>query len=293
LDFLKPPSDELTTALQALRHRPIVIESRDYARRWARERWAATPARRVLFSTIGAIAATCIVAFFAAGMPHDLSSLWENNLIETAVAQSRTVVLDDGSRVLLDAKSRLRVAFTPVDRTVELLDGQAHFDVAKDSRRPFRVRTKSAEVVVVGTLFDVATVPTRTTVTLIEGRVNVRTISERPRGESTVETLAPGQQLRIDADGRLLDKKDVRLDSVTAWQHGMLVLDDMPLREALAVVNRYSTTQIVIPDLSLQSRRISASFRSGDVETETVALERYFGLKVISRTDREIVLKGN
>jgi ferric-dicitrate binding protein FerR (iron transport regulator) len=290
---VKPPSDELSTALQALRNHPVVAESRDYARRWARERTGSATTSRVVYGAIGAFAAACMVTFFTVWRPDYLTNVLESNVIETHVAQSRTVVLDDGSRVLLDARSRLRVTFTPVDRNVELLNGQAHFEVAKDSRRPFRVRTKSAEVVAVGTMFDVATVPTRTTVTLIEGRVNVRTISETPQFEPKIEALVPGQQLSIDADGRLLDKKDVKLDNATAWQRGTLVLDDLPLREALAVVNRYSTTQIVIPDISLQSRRVSGVFRIGDVETESIALQRYFALKVTSRTEREIVLERN
>jgi transmembrane sensor len=290
---LKQPSDELSAALQALRNRPVVTESRDYAHRWAYERTGAATTRRVMFGAIGAAAAACIVIFFSVGMPDYVASLLGSDVIETAVAESRSVVLDDGSKVLLDARSRLRVAFTPGDRNVELLDGQAHFEVAKDSSRPFRVRTKFAEVVAIGTLFDVATVPTRTTVTLIEGRVNVRAISETPQVEPQIEAMVPGQQLRIDADGRLVDKKEVKLDSVTAWQHGTLVLDDMPLRDALATVNRYSVTQIVIPGAALQSRRVSGVFRIGDVETETIALERYFGLKVTSRTEREIVLERN
>jgi transmembrane sensor len=291
LDLLKPPSEELAAALQALRDRPVVIESRNYARRWARERTGSATTRSVVLSAIGAIAAACVVTLLTVRMPDDLASFLKSNVIETGVAQSRSVVLDDGSRVLLDARSRLRVAFTPADRDVELLDGQAHFEVAKDSRRPFRVRTKSAEVVAVGTMFDVATVPTRTTVTLIEGHVNVRTISITPQIEPQIEALVPGQQLRIDGDGRLLEKKDVKLDNVTAWQHGTLILDDMPLQEALAVVNRYSTTQIVIPAASFQSRRVSGVFRVGDVETETMALQRYFGLTVTSRTESEIVLE--
>lgn len=290
---MKTPSDELSAALQALRDRPIVTESREYARRWAHESKGAGTPRRIVFGAVGAVCAACIVMVFTFGMPDDVASLFGGYAIETAVTQSRSVVLDDGTRVLLDARSRLRVAFTPGERNVELLDGEAQFDVAKDSGRPFRVRTKFAEVVAVGTMFDVATVPTRTTVTLIEGRVNVRARAVTSQGEPTIEALVPGQQLAIDADGQLLDRKDVKLDNVTAWQRGTVVLDDVPLRDALATVNRYSLTQIVIPEAALQARRVSGVFRIGDVETETLALERYFGLRVASRSGSEIVLERN
>jgi transmembrane sensor len=215
------------------------------------------------------------------------------NVIETGVGETRVVALEDGSRIVLDTKSRLRIAFTANTRSIELLDGQAQFEVAKDPDRPFRVRTRSAEVVAVGTKFDVATLQALTTVTLIEGRVNVRTISGTSQLEPKVEALVPGQQLGIASDGQLLEKKVVQIENVTAWQRGTIVLDDMPLPAALAAINRYSETQIVIPGAALQSRRVSGVFRIGDVETEVIALQRYFGLRETSRSAGAIVLERN
>jgi transmembrane sensor len=296
---VKPTSEELSTALEALRDRPIVAESRDYAHRWARTRERATSLRRIMFGPAGAIAATCVAAYIALGLPgmpvdpsvKNLLSI--KNVIETGVGETRVVALEDGSRIVLDTKSRLRIAFTANTRSIELLDGQAQFEVAKDPDRPFRVRTRSAEVVAVGTKFDVATLQALTTVTLIEGRVNVRTISGTSQLEPKVEALVPGQQLGIASDGQLLEKKVVQIENVTAWQRGTIVLDDMPLPAALAAINRYSETQIVIPGAALQSRRVSGVFRIGDVETEVIALQRYFGLRETSRSAGAIVLERN
>jgi len=288
--------DDLSIALEALRDRPIVTESRDYALRWARTRARTASLRIAVFGGTGAIVTACAVAYMMLGLP-DIPGLSTNraaqNLIETGLEETRAIALEDGSRIVLDRKSRLRVAFTPAARDVELLDGQAHFEVAKDTHRPFRVRTGTAEVVAVGTMFDVVTLPARTTVTLIEGRVNVRTLSGAGQVEPKVEALVPGQQLGIASDGEFLDKKVVKIENVTAWQRGTIILDDMPLPEALTAMNRYSVTQIVIRGPSLQSRRVSGVFRIGDVETETVALERYFNLRETSRSEREIVLERN
>ena len=294
---MKTTRDELSTALEALRDRPIVTESRDYARRWARTRARAASLRSAVFGPVGAIAAVCATAYivFASGfgLPGVAIHRAAKNLIETGIEETRVVALEDGSRIVLDRRSRLRVAFTPAARDVELLDGQAHFEVAKDTHRPFRVRTGSAEVVAVGTKFDVATVPARTTVTLIEGRVNVRTLSGTAQMEPKVEALVPGQQLGIASDGQFLDKRVVKIENVTAWQRGTIILDDMPLPEALTAMNRYSVMQIVIPGPALQSRRVSGVFRIGDVETEAIALERYFNLRETSRSERTIVLDRN
>jgi len=290
---LKTTRDELSMALEALRDRPIVTESRDYARRWARTRARVDSLRGIVFGPAGAIAAACVTAYIVFGLPGVAINRVAKNVIETGIEETRVVALEDGSRIVLDRRSRLRIAFTAADRDVELLDGQAHFEVAKDAHRPFRVRTVSAEVVAVGTMFDVATVPTRTTVTLIEGRVNVRTLSGTEQLEPKIEALVPGQQLGIASDGQFLPKRVVKIENVTAWQRGTIILDDMPLPEALAAMNRYSMTQILIRGSALQSRRISGVFRIGDVETEAAALERYFNLRESSRSEQELVLEHN
>jgi transmembrane sensor len=285
--------DDLSIALEALRDRPIVAESREYAHRWARARARAASLRSVVFGPVGAIAAACTVACIIFWLPGAVVNRTAGNLFETGMEEPRAVTLEDGSRIVLDRRSRLRVAFTPTARDVELLDGQAHFEVAKDTHRPFRVRTDSAEVVAVGTMFDVATLPARTTVTLIQGRVNVRTISGTSQAEPKVEALVPGQQLGIASDGQFLDKRLVKIENVTAWQRGTIILDDMPLPEALAAMNRYSMIQIVIRGPALQTRRVSGVFRIGDVETEAIALERYFNLRETSRSEEAIVLERN
>jgi transmembrane sensor len=283
---LKPTSDELSAALEALRDRPIVTESREYAQEWASARRLPTAIRNIV---LGAAAAVCGIGYFIFGPPHTA----QLHLFATSTGETRPLVLDDGSRILLDTQTRLRVSFTASTRDIELLDGQAHFDVAKDTQRPFRVRTGSTEVVAVGTRFDVAALPARTTVTLIEGRVNVRTLPNAAHSDPRVTAMVPGQQLGISSDGQLLDPQVVKIENVTAWQRGTIVLDDVPLPDALAAMNRYSATQIVIPAPALQSRRVSGVFRVGDVETEALALQRYFGLRESSHSDREIVLGRN
>jgi transmembrane sensor len=290
---MRPEGDELSSALEGLRNRPIVTESRDYARRWERSRARGAHLRGIVFGKAGALAvAACVIAYVAFGLrPMSLPAPTEGNLTETGVGETRTLALDDGSRVVLDTSSRLRLAYTSATRDVELLGGQAHFEVAKDAHRPFRVRTASAEVVAVGTMFDVVALPTRTTVTLIEGRVNVRTIAGTARVEPRVEALTPGEQLGITGDGQLLEKTVVNVENVTAWQRGTIVLDDMALPEALDALNRYSSTRIVILGQSLQRQRVSGVFRLGDVETEVSALQRYFDLKEASRSGSEIVLE--
>jgi transmembrane sensor len=286
-------NDELSVALEALRDRPIVTESRDYARRWEHARKGVVRARGVVFGVAGALAgcAIAIVAFTTLPLTFQLRHAVKQELIETPFGDTRALGLEDGSRIVLDRNSRLRVAYTRSGRDIDLLAGQARFEVAKDANRPFRVHTKSADVVAVGTTFEVSTQPARTTVTLLEGRVNVRTISATELVQPRVEVLAPGQQLEIAADGALVDHQAVNVENVTAWERGTLVIDDAPLHEALDQMNRYSSTRLVVQGgPALLTRRVSGVFRVGDVETEAVVLQKYFGLEEASRSEREIVL---
>lgn len=281
--------DELSVALEALRDRPIVTESRDYALRWEQARARAAVVRGRVFRAAGALVAACAIAGFGLLMFHETVHSTRKGLVETAAGQTLAVTLEDGSRVVLDRSSRLRVAYTPTGRDLELLDGQARFEVARDVHRPFRVHTNSAVVVAVGTTFDVAALPSRTKVTLIEGRVNVSAVTAPSLVQ--VKALSAGEQLEVTADGQLLEREAVNVENVTAWQRGMVVIDDQPLPEALEVMNRYSPIHIVVQGgPALQSRRVSGVFRVGDVETEAIILQKYFGLRETGRSESEIVL---
>jgi transmembrane sensor len=91
----------------------------------------------------------------------------------TDIGERRSITLADGSTVDLNARSLIRIEFSSAERHVELLDGQALFQVAKDKNRPFTVRSGNATVRAVGTEFDVYRKANGTTVTVLEGRVAV------------------------------------------------------------------------------------------------------------------------
>jgi transmembrane sensor len=94
-------------------------------------------------------------------------------LYATDIGERRSITLADGSTVDLNARSQLRVEFTKAERRVELVDGQALFQVAKDKARPFIVHSGDALVRAVGTQFDVYRKTSGTTITVLEGRVAV------------------------------------------------------------------------------------------------------------------------
>jgi transmembrane sensor len=121
-----------------------------------------------------------------------VGALWFRNehypTYSTDIGERRSITLADGSTVDLNARSRIQIEFSGAERYVELLDGQALFQVAKDKNRPFIVRSGDATVRAVGTEFDVYRKENGTTVTVLEGRVAVYS---NERGDPTTADSTP------------------------------------------------------------------------------------------------------
>jgi transmembrane sensor len=112
-------------------------------------------------------------------------------LFTTDIGERRSITLADGSTVDLNARSRLRIEFSSTERRVELLGGQALFQVAKDKHRPFIVASGEATVRAVGTEFDVYRKDSGTTVTVLEGRVAVYTSGAHAGSAGSIEATTP------------------------------------------------------------------------------------------------------
>lgn len=256
------------------------------------------------------LAAACVLAVATALLWQPIQEF--RGIYTTAVGEQRSIPLADGSRVMLNTDTRIRVAYSEAARTVYLEDGQAYFRVAKNPERPFRVETENGSVRAVGTEFEVYRNDNEVVVTVIEGSVAV---SERRAGQAGAETerparaagesgasakpatdapaAAPAEKLleaheRIAlAPGRALRKvpvDPVPLKRSVAWTSGRLVFDDEPLKKAIAEVNRYSNQRVLIGDARLQSLHISGVFRVGDTSDFVNTISEYFSLRVENRS---------
>lgn len=219
-----------------------------------------------------------------------LSSKWlpesggQPESFATAVGEVRELTLPEGSRLVLDSASRIEVRFTSSERLLLLREGRARFIVAHEAR-PFVVRAASSEVVATGTMFDVSLVQQRMAVLLIEGTVEVR---QRGSGGSTVHRLAAGQKLVIAGGSPAVRQPVARGE--TLWPTRMLEFEDTPLREAVALVNRYSRVQLRLGDERIGDLRISGAFRAGDVAGFARSLAAAFRLRVEARPDGNLLL---
>jgi transmembrane sensor len=208
----------------------------------------------------------------------------------TSIGEQRSVPLADGSVVTLNTATEIRLHFSADRRGVELVSGQANFEVAKDASRPFVVMAGGSEVRAVGTQFDVYKTADKVTVTLIEGKVAIK---EAPvgAGASTVEVnLAAGEQLSYETKTGAVRRASADIPRVSAWRARKLDFSDTPLADAIAEANRYSRVQIELDAPELQGARISGRFEAGRNDLFVEGLQTYFQLNVDRSSDRRIVL---
>jgi ferric-dicitrate binding protein FerR (iron transport regulator) len=196
------------------------------------------------------------LAYEGRGNEAGISNLSYNTLSTPRGVQYQ-ISLPDGSNVWLNAASSLRfpAAFQSNERRVELT-GEAYFEVARDARRPFFVKTGEMVVQVLGTSFNINGYKNESSIntTLITGSLRVVIGNDSA-------LLKPGQQSIVSADtlpGESISiNRTVDMDDVIAWKNGWFYFEDTELAMVMRQVERWYDVDVVIKD-DLSTARIMA-----------------------------------
>ncbi|WP_232831070.1 FecR family protein [Peristeroidobacter agariperforans] len=216
-----------------------------------------------------------------------------NGVFETVASEWKHRSLDDGSSIHLDARTQLKVEFTDTQRIVYLNHGQAAFDVAKDSRRPFIVRTPLADIIAVGTRFSVdIDLDAGVTTIVEEGVVKVIKHGET---DSTAVMLAHNEQLYVapravaETSLPVSEQNKVYVDAKAEleWTTGWVHFDEgATVREMVKQFNRRHEVQVSIVDPAVAEKKVRyARMRIDSVENFRDAMENQKGVAVSE--DRE------
>lgn len=250
------------------------------------------------------------------------TSLWylpdpllsSNGLYATAVGQQQSTTLADGSVVLLNTNSQLKVDYNSEFRNIRLLQGEAHFTVEKDAAHPFRVYAGNRRVQAVGTAFSVYLKDNTVDVTVTEGEVALvavdRLISSPVLPQETMHATnqAPGTNEIVDAEfseplgtvkagesatiPSIIDAgsaltidavktiEDLEMAKRLSWRDGILTFAGDPLVVVVEEISRYTTVSIEITDPVVMATRIGGRFPIGETDAMFDALEANFGLRV-------------
>ena len=176
----------------------------------------------------------------------------ETHLLSTPRGKTFEVVLGDGSKIWLNADSRLEYPSCFVgDRRVVKLYGEAYFQISKDEKRPFIVETDGLQTIVLGTEFNVRNYKKENShVTLIEGSVKVNNTAN----EYSV-VLSPGENARVMEDGSLGVQK-VDVDTYIYWRDGYFYFDNRTFAEIMQDIGRWYNVNVVFDDARVMDYKL-------------------------------------
>jgi transmembrane sensor len=223
----------------------------------------------------------------------------------TNIGGLRTVPLADGSHITLNTDSRIRVVLASKERRIELDKGEAFFQVAHDSTRPFIVEIGKKRVIAVGTEFSVRRENNDIRVAVTEGKVRIEDVSSPLRqkanspvgadqqGEAAAATdvFVPAGSLAQTVNSEILVNEHAapQVDQLLSWRNGYLVFRETTLVDAAAEFNRYNTRQIVIADPEIAAIRVGGNFRSNNTDAFLWLIQHGFPIAVDDTGDKVIL----
>ncbi|AQR61676.1 hypothetical protein BZG35_08445 [Brevundimonas sp. LM2] len=254
--------DRMTAAVESLGSAEPLARAVD-----ARAREAQAARRRVLGGAGSVAAALVLVGGIT--LWADPATLGADR--RTGVGQVEAVVLADGSRLWLDAKSAVDIDVTATDRTVTLRRGRVFVEAAHapPGAPAFTVEAGGGRAIDVGTAFVVERLGDQVEVTVTEGRVDVVS-------GGRVVALAEGQAATYEAG--IVPARHAPDVLPAAWRQGRLVISRRPLSAVVAQLNRYSRKPIVLTDRAAGRRIVSGVVRVDRVEDDLDSLARTQGL---------------
>ena len=203
----------------------------------------------------------------------------------TGIGEQRTLVLADGSQLMLNTDTRVDTDYAPHHRLIRLHDGEILVQSAPDPRRPSRpllVDTPEGRIQALGTRFTVRRDAGQTRVTVLADTVRV-TSANHPDGR----LVQQGEEIRFTE--RALPPTRPAPASAASWVTGKLMVVDMPLRALLAELGRYRRGHLACSD-AVAGLRVSGTFPLADTDRALSVITEAFPLRQRRLTDYWVTL---
>lgn len=252
-------------------------------RRSHRAAWYGSAAAAVLSVVIGG------AILLSAGTESHPGVTNRPQAVATRTAEVRRVPLPDGSSVTLGGASAIEIAYTASRRCVVLLAGEAYFDVTANPARPFVVDVGDAEVVAVGTQFEVRRSSGGLRVAVVEGAVEIS--ATRPHARGPRHVLAAQQKARLHVDGTWSTLPLQFGERPGAWREGRLTYDNARLGEVVADADRYYRGDIMLDTGDLADITVTASFRTDQIPQMMMTLSSALPLTAKILPNGDIIIR--
>ncbi|MEM7108313.1 MAG: FecR domain-containing protein [Bacteroidota bacterium] len=183
--------------------------------------------------------------------------------IQTQRGEKRTVTLSDGSTVRMNYETEIRVPkqFKGGERII-YLTGHAHFEVVRNTERPFIIYTADSKTQVLGTSFDINTKEKETEIIVSSGKV---VFSEKAQENNQV-TLTVNDRAVLGAD-KSIATDQVNAGELTAWKDNRLIIDHKTLAEVIQILEPWFDISIEVRDPSLLDAIYKFSFDNPPLTT--------------------------
>ena len=194
------------------------------------------------------------------------SSLITYNEIIVPKGQRSELVLGDGTRIWINAESKLRFPNQfPDDLREVWLEGEAYFEVTKNESKPFFVRTSDLNIKVYGTDFNVRAYPDEDIMetTLVEGSVsiiknatddhNIQEIFLKPnqravyaKKDTSLATFENSKEIEIPVENKQLLTQPVQIEPIISWTEGKLIFNNEPFESLIVKLQRMYNVDIIV-----------------------------------------------
>jgi transmembrane sensor len=250
------------------------------------------PARSRALNKFVGMAAALLLAV-SMGMAWQWYAAVEQSRYQTSVGQLQDLQLADGSMLTLSSDSQILVTLSRRQRLVELIQGEAIFQVAKDATRPFVVAANGSRVTAVGTRFSVRQSATGVRVVVTEGTVKLQPEPAAEQPGQAESLLHAGGVAMLDRYGVAIRSNSViEVARMLDWQSGHLSFRDTTLASAAIEFNQFNRRKLSMGDDEVAAMRVGGHFRWSNVEAFVRLLEQGFPIRAEYRAD-EIVLHSS
>lgn len=178
----------------------------------------------------------------------------------TSTAEIRIERLEDGSTLTLAPESAVRIAYTGLERRIELLSGEAFFEVSDPKGRPFRVIANGIETTDLGTTFSVRRINDGTAIAVASGSVRV---DYRASAKPISEVLEAGQAIRIARTGDAMISSQPPMQ-IASWRQRQLIAQDEPMRDVVEQLRPHFEGKIILAGAELAGRRVTGVYNIAD-----------------------------
>jgi ferric-dicitrate binding protein FerR (iron transport regulator) len=206
----------------------------------------------------------------------------------TEYGMTRDIVLEDGSEVILNANSTLRVPKQLNGHREAWLEGEAFFSIAKKTDKArFVVHTDNLHVEVLGTKFNVSARHEKTEVVLDEGSVKLTSSLPAVKGPLM---MIPGDLVSLSEQDTVFKKKTVDPTRYSAWRSNLMVFEDAPLSTVVQEIEDYYGVEVEIGNAALMKSQLTGTLPNNNLGIVLKSLGASLKISVV-REENKIILK--